>query len=152
MGAGVYGLWKNWVYADATVYGNIPNIAQKDLGNPEVAEADRYKGAIPYARVALQHAFGQQYFEVGSYALHADRYPGGVTSAGTDKITDVAFDANYQWHSDDAHWLGRPVDNFISAHTTLINEHANLDANHALNGTNTSDTLHTFRADVSYSL
>ncbi len=79
--------------------------------------------------VALQHEFGQQYFEVGSYGVHADRYPGGVSTAGTDKITDVAFDANYQWHSDDAHWLGRPVDNFISAHSTLIDEHADLTAN-----------------------
>ena len=80
----------------------------------------------------------------GAFALAADRYPQGNQSTGnTDRIVDRAFDANYQF-------LGSKS-NFVSAHAIYIHEDQDLRADQILGGTMPNDTLHTFRADVSYS-
>jgi len=142
-GVGVYSMWDNLVYVEATAYDNLSRSVQTGLGGVDVKTADTFSGAIPYWRLALQHDFKNNYFEVGTYGLTARRYPGGVTTAGTDSITDVAFDTNYQYTGSNDH--------FVSAHATLITEDMKLDANQALNGTNTSDHLDTLRGDISYS-
>lgn len=142
-GVGAYSMWDSALYVDLSFYGNISADIQKNLGNTDVNGSDKFDGLVPYWRLALQHDFTDNYVEVGTYGVHARRYPGGITSAGTDSITDIAFDANYQYTGS--------KDYFVSAHTTFINEDMNLDANQTLNGTNGSDQLHTLRGDISYS-
>jgi hypothetical protein len=101
---------------------------------------------IPYGRVAFVHDKDNaesQTWEVGAYALRAQRNPGGDFSQGVDTLTDWAIDGNYQF-------IGTG-DHVVSAHATYIHEDQNLAASSALFGTNSRNTLTTARADISYS-
>jgi len=143
MSVGAYTMVDNLFYAELATFGNISPGGQIALGNQAVDGQDTFPGALPYWRLALQHDFGDHYFQVGTYGLNARRSPGGLTTAGTDSITDIAFDTNYQYSGS--------KDHFVSAHATLITEDDDLSANHVLNGTNSSDRLNTLRGDISYS-
>jgi hypothetical protein len=114
-----------------------------------VAGTDKTSGVIPYWRVALQRDFGRSYVEVGGYGLNASVLPGGVDMAGlTDRFTDTALDANYQF-------IFNPksvTSDMVSAHATLIHENASLAASQAISGALRSHSLNTFRADLSYSI
>src|SRR5579859_1038427 len=144
IGVGAYSMWNDWLLTEFDLYAPLDRSALNALGIVPVSGATLYHGATPYWRLALQHGFGDHYFELGTYGLQAENYPGGDQSAGTtDKFTDIAFDANYQWTGN--------RDHFISAHTTLIREQAKLDASSILAGANSSDRLTTFRADLTYS-
>jgi hypothetical protein len=87
--------------------------------------------------------------ELGTYGLSAGITPGGDVSAGTtDRVIDVALDANYQWIAD----TKKAASDMVSAHATYIRQKASLDASQTLLGTNPSSHLAVFRADVSYSI
>lgn len=143
MGAGIYGLWNDLVYMEFTGYEQLAQNMRSALGVSGIHGSDSFNGVIPYWRLALQHDFGNHYVEFGTLGLNASRFPGGDASAVNDNITDTAIDANYQWTGD--------PNNLVSAHAIFINENMNLGASQALLGTNPSDDLKTFRADVSYS-
>jgi len=143
IGTGVYSMWNKWVFMEFDAYDGLGKNSLTALGVP-TGGIDKYTGLIPYWRAALQHQFGDHYFEAGTYGISATSFPGGDESTGlTDRKTDVAFDANYQWAVDS--------DNFISAHGTYIHENLDLHASSLLSGSNPSDTLNTYRTDVSYS-
>lgn len=146
LGGGVYTSINNWLYLEADGYRGLSQNIRNSLGAVPVAGTDLYDGFIPYWRVALQHDFGgEHYFEIGTYGLSANRFPGGDQTTGlSDHLLDNALDANYQWHGDS--------DNLVSLHTTYIHENEDLKASNALgNSANSSNQLNTFRADVSYS-
>lgn len=150
-GGGVYGLWNNTLYAEATAYLPLDRTLAGRLGAGAGSDSDRYNGVIPYARVALLHDFAtpdapqdaDQTVEIGVYGLRAERYPGGDTSAGADKLSDLAIDANYQYIGSSRH--------VVSAHAAYIRESQDLSASSRLFGTRARNTLSTARADVSYS-
>ena len=143
-GAGIYGMWNDWLYAEITGYTTIPSRVQLTLGESGAAQADHLSGVAPYWRVALQHDFGPHYVEVGTYGLSANRYPGNVRGIGTDHFLDYAIDATYQFTS------GNGKHN-ISVYGTGLREHANLDATYASMGSsNASDNLTNLRASASY--
>jgi len=142
-GLGLYAMWNDLLYVEFTGYSELSRDTRQSLGVSGVGTSDTFTGAIPYWRVALQHDFGNHYVELGTLGMSGNRYPGGVSSAGEDNLTDLAGDLNYQWTGD--------PDNLISAHAIYINQNMDLGADQTLNGTNYSDTLNTFRADVSYS-
>jgi len=143
LGTGVYAMWNRWVFLEFDAYDPLNKDQLTMLGIP-TGGLDKYRGLIPYWRAAVQHQFGDHYFEVGAYGISAYSFPGGDESAGmTDRKTDVAFDANYQWAINPS--------NFLSAHTTYIHENLNLNASSIIAGSNPSDTLNTYRADISYS-
>jgi len=146
IGPGVYGLWDDWLYAEAALYIPLSKSFDKFTGVAPNAP-DTYDGVIPYWHVALQQDFDhhKHYAQIGTFGLSADRYPGNDHSAGqTDHITDIGAEANYQWLVD--------ADNTLSFHTSYIDEHQSLTASRALNGTNPSDDLRTFRADATYAI
>jgi hypothetical protein len=98
----------------------------------------------PYWRVALQHDFGPHYFELGTYGMYADRYPGNVRDFGTDNFLDYALDASYQFTSDNGK-------HNISAYASALREHQNLAATFAAGSSaNPTDNLTSLRANVSY--
>lgn len=147
VGAGAYVMWNDWVYAEFNGYKGLSHNGLNMVGTTPATGQDQYDGLIPYWRLALQHELVKNhYFELGTYGLDAKVYPqDDHTSAFKDHITDVAFDANYQW-------LGGGNDHFVSAHSTYIHENRDLKASNFLtNSTNLRDTLNTFRAEVSYS-
>lgn len=144
MGTGLYGLWNDWIYAEADVYAPLSLNMQQAVGN---TASDKYDGVIPYWHLAVQHDFDhhKHYFQVGTYGAVADRYPGTIkpVPTQTDHIADIGLEANYQYLAD--------LDNVLSFHATYVHEKEDLTASSVLNGTNPSDHLNTFNTDVTYS-
>lgn len=153
VGVGGYALLNNTLYVEATAYTPLaPGVAGwlgEDIGG------DRYHGTIPYWRVALLHDFSSaqtaagdasgttQTIELGAYGIRAQRYPGGLESAGTDTLNDWALDGTYQYIGSARH--------VFSAHATYIHEDQDLAASSALLGAQRRNSLTTARADISYS-
>jgi hypothetical protein len=136
-------MWDKWVYLEFDAYHGLGKNSLTMLGVP-TQDADKFDGLMPYWRLAVQHQFGDHYFEVGTYGISVDSFPAGDETAGkTDRKTDVAFDGNYQWAAN--------PDMFVSAHATFIHEDLDLRSSSVLSGSNSSDSLNTFRADISYS-
>jgi hypothetical protein len=149
LGAGGYTMWNDLIYLEADVYSGLGRNVRNALGTVPVSGSDSVDGVIPYWRLALQHEFGKHYVELGTYGLAAKILPGGDTSTGTsDHVVDTAFDANYQWIADPL----KAASDMVSMHTTYIRQKSSLNASQILTGTNASNTLATFRADVSYSI
>jgi hypothetical protein len=141
-GIGLYGYWDNLVYAEATVYRTAKNGITKWLGGGTPTDM-RVQGAAPYWRLALQHVWEKKHsLSVGTYGMVTDIFPEGNGQGPTDKFTDIAFDAQYQYI------VKKHV---LSAQTTFIHENQNWDASYALGGAaNKSDHLNTFRINLNY--
>ncbi len=140
-GVGLYGFWNNWIYAQAGVYRTALKGVTEFLGAG--TETDTVTdGAVPYWRLALQHQWGSHYFELGTYGLFANVFPGGSSSGPTDQFWDVALDAEYQYLK------GKHV---FTAETTWIHENQDWDASYTLgDASNSSDSLDTFRFNLNY--
>ena len=135
-GLGAYALWNNKVYGEVTAYRSAP---QGGSHPPDANSEATTKQVTPYWRLALQHGWGKQYVEVGTFGMSSRLYPSGVTGP-TDRYTDVAVDAQYERQ------LGGGN---LFAHAAWINEKQTLDATFGAGGsTNATNTLHTFRADA----
>jgi hypothetical protein len=144
LGAGVYGLWDNLLYAEADVYKGLGRDVRNALGVTPVSDSNSVDGVIPYWRVALEHDFGPHYLEVGTFGLSGDIFPGGAKPGGqSDKFTDLALDATYLYSGS--------VDHTVTGYVTYIHENQTLDASTLVLGTNRKDELDTFRVNGSYS-
>jgi hypothetical protein len=145
LGPGVFGLWNDLVYGEVAMYMPLSRNFQQAVGNPA---SDRYDGPIPYWHAALQHEFDHHahYAQIGTFGALADRFPGTDASTGqTDHLTDIGFEANYQYLAD--------LNNVLSFHTSLVHEKQNLTASYAMgNSSNRSDHLNSFSADATYSI
>jgi hypothetical protein len=145
VGAGGYVFWDYSVYAELTAYTPLDRVFAGRLGEGSNSTSDRFVGPIPYWRLALNHDFGtKSSLEVGTYGLSAQRYPGGVSTDGADRLTDWAFDANYLNQ-------GLPRKQVLSAHVTWIREDEDLRASSLLLGSRGRDQLDTVRGDLSWS-
>jgi hypothetical protein len=143
-GVGGFAMWDGQLYTEFEAYGQLDRNLLNRAGVATPATADRYQGTIPYWRVALQHDFHDtHYVEVGAYGLEAERFPGDVQTAGTDRITDTGIDATYQYTGSKRH--------FLATHATWIHEDAQLHAAHLVGKTANSDHLDVMRADALYS-
>src|SRR6266702_1760704 len=137
-GLGTYALWNNKLYGEFSVYRSAP---QGGPHPPDASAENTLRGVAPYWRAALQHSWGSQYVELGTYGMSTRLYPAGVTGS-TDRYTDVALDAQYERK------VGKGS---ITGHTTWINETEKLEASVAAGAaTNPSNTLKTFKIDGSY--
>ena len=149
LGVGAYVMWNDLVYAELDAYQGLGGDIRNATGIVPVSGADTTRGLIPYWRLALQRQLGSHYLQLGTYGLSASVYPGGDRSAGApNRLTDVGFDANYQW-------LQNPdsvTTSLVSAHATYIREHASLGASQVLANSNATDRFQLLRADLSYSL
>jgi hypothetical protein len=137
-GIGAFSMWNKHLYGAAAIYRSA------HIGStqpPSSTDSDTIHDVAPYWRLAWQQNLGLNYFEVGTYGMFAQLFPTGVSN-GTNKYTDVAFDAQYE----------RPFGkDFLSVHTTYIFERQQLDATFgAGNSSNRIDRLHTFRIDGIY--
>ena len=141
-GIGLYAYWNNLVYAEATVYRTARNGITEWLGSgtPTDMVVD---DVAPYWRLVLQHKWEKEHsLSVGTYGMVANIFPGGNSHGPTDKFTDIAFDAQYQYI------VKKHV---LSAQTTFIHENQNWDASFPLGNTaNRSDHLNTFRINLNY--
>lgn len=143
LGLGGYALWDDALYVEADAYKGLGRDLRNALGTVPVSGSNSY-GVIPYWRAALQHDFGEHYLEVGTFGLHSDVAVGGNDSLGRfDHLTDVAFDATYNYNGD--------ADYIVTGYLTYIHEYQSLDESSVLLGSNRNDALETLRINGSYS-
>jgi hypothetical protein len=148
-GGGAYMMWNDLVYIEADLYRGLGYDVLNATGILPVYDTDKPHGVIPYWRIALQQNFGRSYVELGTYGLHASIVPGGFDYPGQANVfTDSALDANYQFTFNPKN----VTSDMVSAHATFIHEDGALAPGEIAQGTNASERLNTFRADVSYSI
>ncbi len=140
-GLGVYGFWNSMLYGELTLYRSSQVGASEP---PTSASTSIIDGTAPYWRLAAEQNWGKHSLEIGTYGLIANVFPGGglPLSGPTNRFTDVAFDAQYQFISDP---------HILTLHTTWI--HENQDWNAAFSSgaaSNASDALRTFKLNGSY--
>jgi hypothetical protein len=141
VGTTAYNFWNRLIYTEAGVYRTLSPTTLTTLGiNPGGTSA--IKNVAPYWRLAVAPSWGQNSFEVGAFGIAATLIPQRVRDSGTDHLTDVGFDAQYQW-------LGAR-DSF-SLEGYWITENQNLSASSALGlAANTHNHLRSLRAKVTY--
>ena len=151
LGAGAFASWNSLLFLEFDLYKGLDQDARKYVGNVPVYNTDQVTGTTPYWRAALEHSWnkGEHYVELGTYGLTTHIAPQNMKSTfGTDYYIDNALDANYQWFSNPKN----VTSDYLSAHTTYIRERQQLNATSLITGSNDTNTLDTFRADVSYSI
>jgi hypothetical protein len=140
-GIGAYAYLNNFIYGGVALYRTAANGITKPLGAGTTTDTVVHS-AVPYWRLALQHQWGEHSLELGTYGLYAKISPEGSTSGPTDKFTDIAVDAQYQY-------IGKK--HILTAETTWIHEDQNWEASFLLGNTaRQSSFLNTFKANVNY--
>jgi hypothetical protein len=141
VGAGGYAMIANSFYIDLAGYRTLDRHTQLAFGVDPEGETQITRAA-PYWRIAFTKPIGAGIWEVGTFGLAAETYPGRDPSAGKDRIVDVGLDSQYQEsfeHSD------------LTALVSWIREHDRWNASQALgDSTKSSDTLRDFKATLSY--
>jgi hypothetical protein len=149
-GAGAYVLWNDLLYLESDVYKGLNTAALQAVGQVPLDGGDQTTAFIPYARLAIIEDWERQHLEVGAYGISANVLPAGDPGLGlTNRTTDAALDATYQFISDPS----KVTSDSLSAHATYIHEIARMDASSAqtLSGMLLDHSLDTMRVDVSYS-
>jgi len=161
-GLGLNVFWNNFIYLGGTVYRTARNGITKPLGTGTNIE-QVVDGAAPYWRFALEHRWKNHFFTVGTYGMRADIFPTANTSGPTNRFTDVAIDAQYQFmgtiepedNKDPARMDNEPkavaTRYIITAHATFIHEKQEWKASFPLdNAANPVDYLNTLRMNFNY--
>ncbi|MGV8964393.1 MAG: hypothetical protein ACOH2V_13575 [Candidatus Saccharimonadaceae bacterium] len=160
IGANVF--WNNLIYLGGTVYRTTLNGITKPLGAGTPTEMV-VNGAAPYWRLALERRWKNHFFTVGSYGMLADIYPSGLNDGPTNRFTDYAFDAQYQYMGTiepqdikglpkkDAGKKAKKSKHIITAHAVWTHEKQDWMASFPLGNTaNPFDVLNTFRINLNY--
>ncbi len=144
VGLSGYAMFNDMIYAEVGAYKMLANNWQRNFGisSDAVAEESPIDGLAPYWRVTLQHDFGPHYTSLGLIGMTADVEPGGDSSAGTDRYTDLGLDATYQFTTGS---------HIFTANLSYIHEQQDLDASHALEAaSSTSNDLNTVRGNAGW--
>jgi hypothetical protein len=140
-GVGGYAMVDDHLYAELEGYMTLPADTQRALGVDPTDETE-IDGVAPYWRIAYERGWGSSTLEVGHFGLTAATYPGRDQSAGTDRITDLGLDSEYQYIGD--------RDDF-SLLTSFIVEDAKWDASRQLGLVdNSEDMLYSFNVAGTY--
>lgn len=124
-GLGLYAFWNDLVYVETSLYRTARYGPFQFLGAGVVTE-QLVDGFAPYWRLALQHNWNNHSLMLGTYGMAVGIYPEGQSTGPSDRFTDVAFDAQYQYT------LKRHL---FSAQIYWIHEEQNRDASYALEKT-----------------
>lgn len=116
-----------YAYVDRLLY--LEGGGYRTLGNRELyilganaAPAAVVNGVAPYWRVAIEPQWRAFSWELGTFGLRAALVPGGQAGSGTDHLTDIGVDSQFQW-------LAEP--HAISAQASWIEEDADYAASFA---------------------
>lgn len=142
-GVTAYAYWNRMVYLEVGAYKTLATGPQCALG-VGCAGSSMIKGVAPYWRAALQHDWERHSLEAGVFGMAATVLPGGLRGFGEDHLTDVGFDAQYQFLSDR---------NSFSTQVSEILENQNLSAsaNPGIGAAaNSHDTLRSFHIKATY--
>jgi len=140
-GLGAYAMVANTFYFDLGAYRTLGAQFQNSVGIDPTGET-QITGLAPYWRFAFTNMVGEGRWEIGTFGLAANTYPGRDPSAGSDRIADFGFDSQYQvTHG--------PHD--FTAMLSWIYERQNWGASYALGNTsNDADTLQSLKVTVNY--
>ncbi|HZP59246.1 MAG TPA: hypothetical protein VFB27_02900 [Opitutaceae bacterium] len=94
-GLGAYAMWANAFYFDVAGYRTLGRSFQKFVGIDPAGET-QIAGVAPYWRAAFIQSAGEGVWELGTFGLATNAYPGRDSSAGHDQISDVGLDSEYQ--------------------------------------------------------
>ena len=142
VGAGAYVFAHDMVYAELSAYGSLSPRAQTTLGVSPPSLRNTITGLAPYWRLAIEPSWGDHSLMIGTFGMFADIRPNRVFDAGTDKITDIGLDTQYQYIGD-VHAL--------TARASYVHENQKLDSTFFLgNSANSKNHLDSFKASASY--
>jgi hypothetical protein len=141
VGVNPYSYWNRLIYAEIGGYRTLGPWSQFALGiDPTGSSA--IDGLAPSWRFAVEPQWGNNTWEVGTFGMSAPLVPGRTTGAGSDRLTDVGFDTQYQW-------LG--ARDAFSVQARYITEFQHLPASQTLGlASNAQDYLHTWQIKGSY--
>ena len=140
-GLGAYAMLNSTYYIDVGAYRTLGYSFQKSMGVDPADDAE-ISGVAPYWRFAFEKMDGNARWEVGTFGMAASTYPGRDHSEGTDRVSDIGLDAQYQTTAgaDD-----------ITAMVSWIYETQHWDASYAMEDTqNPSDSLWDVKATFDY--
>ncbi len=108
-GLGAYALFNDLIFAEFSAY----HSASIDGANPPDSTGTQViKLFAPYWRVALQHQFGENYLELGTFGIASNNFISGI-SGPMNKFTDIGIDLQYE---------RTLAFGSLSLHSSLINE------------------------------
>jgi hypothetical protein len=151
-GLGAYFWYDRHLYGELSLYGNA-NKAFRVLSagqNWNDGSVTRIDGRTnPYWRLAWNEDWGAHSLMVGTYGMQVDKFPNPLSPNGpTDRFTDTALDAQYQYLSDP---------HIFTVQTTYIHEKQDNKASYdqtcdptAGACLNAQNHLNTFKAKASY--
>lgn len=147
-GVGGYFWYDRHLYGELSLYGNA-NKAFRALSagqdwNGGVTRIDGRNN--PYWRLAWNEDWGAHSLMVGAYGMQVDKFPDPLNPTGpTDRFTDTALDAQYQYLSDP---------HILTVQTTFIHEKQDNKASYdpicTTGPCNPQNHLNTFEAKASY--
>jgi hypothetical protein len=141
LGLNPYIYWNRLVYAEVGGYRTLSTWSLSALGIPPPGTSS-IDGLAPSWRLAVEPAWGNNTWEVGTFGLAASLVPQRMTGAGTDHKTDVGFDTQYEF-------LGAR-DSF-SLQARYILEYQDLSASQPLGlSSNSFNNLHSFHNKGTY--
>jgi hypothetical protein len=141
VGVTAYGFWDRMIFAEVGGYRTLGSRLQYQLGvNP--GAPNTINGVAPYWRLAVEPKWGLNSLEIGTFGLAAAQVPGGMRGNGTDHLTDVGFDTQYQY-------LG--YINSVSLQASWIHENEAFAASELLGiSSNTHDHLDSVNVKATY--
>jgi len=141
-GATAYGQFADHLYAELGGYLPLGSSQMKDVGI-KIADGPQLSSLAPYGRVAFMEDGLRQNYAFGVFGLSAPVYPNNVRSNGSDRVTDLGLDANYQWLGNRKH--------VVTAMASVIWEHQRLSASQSLgNSEKDRSSLTSYRLSSSY--
>ncbi len=151
-GVGAYAFIENLVYLELSGYRTLNPDTQASLGTDPFGAPGLFDGIAPYWRLAIEPHWGNHWLEFGTFGMSARVRPWAFatdvngfytfdTLGQTDRYTDTAVDAQYQYQGSN-YWF--------TLRGAFIHEDQTLDATFANGGSdNLNNTLNTFRAYAS---
>ena len=140
-GAGSYVFINNTYYAELSAYGSPSPSVQTTFGESPPSLGYTISGLAPYWRLAAEPVWGEHALMIGTYGMTADILPNRVYGFGTDKITDIGFDSQYQWLTDE---------HAVTLRANYIWEKQILDASNVISGANPVDYLRSMQVSAEY--
>jgi len=141
LGLGAYTFWNNLIYVELTGYRSLSTNTQTFLGVDTGGESNISR-VSPYWRVAVEPSWGKNSLEFGTFGMVNSLYPQRITANGTDNLTDIGLDVQYQF-------IGEQ--DGITLQASWIHEAQAWNASQPLGFTaNAHDTLQSFNAKASY--
>ena len=141
LGLNPYIYWNRLVYAEIGGYRTLSPWSLSALGIPPPGTSS-IDGLAPSWRLAVEPAWGNNTWEAGTFGLAASLVPQRISGGGSDHVTDVGFDTQYEF-------LGAR-DSF-SLQARYILEYQDLSASQTLGlSTNSFNSLHSFHIKGTY--